>query len=159
MPDFVVENFGPPAGHGVQSRRFQANENVGNGQLRNLGDVENLGGREAMTVNLESLFDRRKQVFVIIDLQIRMDAALHQNAGATESEGFFDLLIDDVIGQNVGFRITLHPIERAERAEFSANIGVIDIPVNDVADDVVRMETLPDGICGICEVQKIGFLE
>jgi hypothetical protein len=55
--------------------------------------------------------------FVVIDLQIRMDAALHQYSSAAQGEGFFDLLINDVIGKNVGFVVALHAIERAESAE------------------------------------------
>ena len=105
-----------------------------------------------MTVDLKSFLDAGKQPFVIVDLQIRMDAALHQNSRTTESQRFFNLFIDHVIGQHVSLGVTLNAIERTESAEFFADIGVVDIAIDDVADDIVRVNALPNAIGARCKV-------
>ena len=94
-----------------------------------------------MAVNLKALLDSRKQLFVVIDLQVRMNPSLHQNAGPPERQRLFNFFINHMVGQDVGLTITLHAVERAKCAELFAHIRVIDIAIDDVADDIVRMET------------------
>ena len=48
---------------------------------------------------LNFCFDRAQQVFVPLDLQVRMQAALEQNAGAAEVDGLLDLVEDDFLGR------------------------------------------------------------
>src|SRR6516162_1673963 len=88
-----------------------------------------------------------------------MHAALHQNSCAAKSEGFLDLFVDDVIRQNISLSITFHAIKSAECAELSADICVVDIPVNDVADDVVRMQSLTNTVSARGQIEKIGSLK
>ena len=50
-----------------------------------------------MQMNLrKALLDRAQQIFVIVDAQIGMQSALHENAGAAERYGLFDFLQDRV---------------------------------------------------------------
>ena len=112
-----------------------------------------------MAVDLVAFLDSREQLLVIVDLQIGMDPALHKNASTAQRQRFFDFLVDDVIRQDVGLVVALHAVERAEGAEFLADVGVIDIPIDDVADDVLGMPAQPDAIRRFCQVQKIRLLE
>src|SRR6185369_3364501 len=64
-----------------------------------------------------------------------------------------------MIRQNVSLGVALNPIERAERAELFADVRVIDIAINDVADDVVRLQSLPDAIGTGCQVQKFSLFK
>src|SRR5262249_50269325 len=105
--------------------------------------------RKAMAVNRIAFLDSRKQAFVIVDLEVRMDASLHENSRPAESKRFLDFLEYDVIGKNISFSIAFDAIERTESAEFFADIGVVDIPVDDVADNVIRMPMLTDLIGGV----------
>ena len=95
-----------------------------------------------MTVNRKLLFNASKQPLVIIDLQIRMNSTLHQDPGAAKRDGLFNLLVDNVLRQNIGFRITFDAVKRAKRAELLTYICVVDIAIDDVADDVIRMPPL-----------------
>src|SRR5690606_16359072 len=61
--------------------------------------------------------------------------------------------------QDIGFRVPLDPVERAERAELLADVRVVDIAVDDVADDAVAMAGLPDGVGRGAEVEQIRLLE
>src|SRR5262249_25077870 len=88
-----------------------------------------------------------------------MNATLHKNACATESERLFDLFVDDVIRKHVGFGIALHAVERAKRAELLTHIRVVDVAVDDVANDVIRMPALADTVRSIRHIQKAGLLE
>src|SRR5438046_4783995 len=112
-----------------------------------------------MAVNLKTLLDTGKKVLVIIDLQVRMHAALHQDARSAERNRFFDLLVNHMVGQDVGLTITLHAVERAKCAELFAHIRVIDIAIDDVADDIVRMETRAYPISCAGKIQKIRFFK
>ena len=108
-----------------------------------------------MAVNLVALLDSGQELLVVVDLEIRMNAALHQDSSATESERFFDLLVNDVIGQDVSLRIPLHPIERAKRAELLADIRVVDVPIDDVADDIVRVAADTNPIRGLGQIEQV----
>ena len=88
-----------------------------------------------------------------------MNPALHQNAGPAQRNRLFDFLVDDVVGQDVRFRIAFYPVKRAKAAEFFANIRVIDIAVDDIADDVIGMETSPYPICSAGQLQQVRFFK
>ena len=66
-----------------------------------------------------------------------MMTALHQNLRAAQRDGLLDFLVHLVQRDDVGIVILFHAIERAELAIDVADVGVIDIAVNDIGDDVV----------------------
>src|SRR5262245_3108690 len=105
-----------------------------------------------MAMNAESILYAREQPLIVIDLQVRMNAALHQNARSAELDRFLDLLVDDIIRKNVGFRIALDAIESAEGAELSAHVCVIDVAVDYVTDDAVGMQPPANGVRSIRQI-------
>ena len=66
-----------------------------------------------------------------------MMPALHQNLRAAERDRLLDLLVHLVERDDVGVVVLFRPVKRAELAIDVADVGVIDIAVNDVGDDVV----------------------
>src|SRR5438128_1575881 len=86
------------------------------------------------------LLKMMKERFVPIDFQIRMKTALHEDAGAAEPQSFFDLLIEDFKGMQVRARFSRCAIESAKGAFDIANIRVINIAIDDVADARLRMQ-------------------
>jgi hypothetical protein len=60
-----------------------------------------------------------------------------------------------MIGQNVCFSVPLHTIESAKRAELFADVRVIDIAINDVADHIVRMPPIPDFVGSFRQIEQI----
>ena len=50
------------------------------------------GAEKQWQPDVETRFDRAQQIFVPLDLQVRMQAALHQNAGAAKVDRLLDLL-------------------------------------------------------------------
>src|SRR5215813_1120267 len=73
-----------------------------------------------------------------------MQSALHQNAGAAERDGLVDLLADLFERADVRVRRSGPAIERAERTDYVADIRVIDVAIDDVGDDVIRMAARAD---------------
>ena len=65
---------------------------------------ENLRRRKSNADGLrKALLDAAQQIFVPLDLQIRMQAALHQHARAAEFDCLLDLFVDRVEIENVPF--------------------------------------------------------
>src|SRR5208282_2022332 len=93
---------------------------------------------EAVNVDLrEPAFDVREQIEIPLLRQLRVMPALHQNLRAAQRDGFLDFPVHLVEGDDVGVVVLFHTIKRAELAIDIADVGVIDIAVNDVSDDIV----------------------
>jgi hypothetical protein len=72
--------------------------------------------------------------------------ALHEDLHAAERLGLVDLRADLLVGERPAFRILRAAIERAEAAVGDADVRVVDVPVDDVRDRVVRMLLLANAI-------------
>src|SRR5712672_70830 len=81
------------------------------------------------------LFDGTKKIFVVIDLQVGMQAALKKNAVAAEFEHLFDLLENFLEAENVAVLGADGSVERAEGTVFGAEIGVVDVAIDLVGGD------------------------
>ena len=88
-----------------------------------------------------------------------MQAALHQDAGAAQVDGFLNLVEDDFLGQDVAFGVAHGTVEGAEAAILGAEIGVVDVAVDDVADHVFRMQLAADGVGGHADADQVVALE
>src|SRR5712692_3731817 len=84
-----------------------------------------------------------EHLLVPINLQVGMQSALHQHAGAAQFDGFTNLVVNGVEIENVSFFSAWPfewPIESAEGAILSAEIGVINIAVDNVRDHTFGMK-------------------
>src|SRR5262245_49458032 len=68
-----------------------------------------------------------------------MQSALHQYAGTAQVDRLLDLLEDRLLGQNVALGVPHGAIERTEAAILRAEVRVVDIAIDDVADDPFRV--------------------
>ena len=100
----------------------------------------NLGRRETVQLKSRILFTQRaQQIFVPLDAEVRMQSTLHQHAGAAERDRLVDLLADLVERADVSVGRAGTAIERAEGADDVADVRVVDVAIDDVGDDVVRV--------------------
>src|SRR5215475_4733148 len=60
-----------------------------------------------------------------------------------------------MVWQDICLSVALDAVKRAERAKLLAHVCVIDIPIDDIADDVVRMEPMTNLIGAGCEIESI----
>src|SRR2546425_1189017 len=85
----------------------------------------------------EAILDATQHLLVPVDLEIGMQAALHEHAGAAEFDGLADLVVDRVEVEDVAFlrRGALQrAIESAEGAVLGAKVRVVNVAVDDVGD-------------------------
>ena len=150
MADFVVQNFGAAAGDGVEAGVTQARDGGTEVDLAVLGDSEDFAGGEAMEPDLrEALLDAAEERLEPVDLEVRVDAALHQHTSAAHLNRLADLVVDGVEVEDVAFGGELalqRPVEGAEGAVLGAEVGVVDVAVNDVADHAFGVEASADRV-------------
>jgi len=103
-----------------------------------------------MQVNLgKSLLDATQHALVPLDLQIGMQATLHQNSGAAEFDGFANLVVDRFQIEDVplfGFGSFQWTIKRAECAVLGAEVRVINVAIDDVSDHALGMQFTAHGV-------------
>ena len=117
-----------------------------------------------MQMNLRIPFlDRAQHVFVKLNPQVRMQAALHQHSRATQTEHLLDFFVNGFERENVAVFRAQWPVECAERTILRAEICVIDVavdlirgdaPVGLLAPDFVRSHSDSDQIIGFEKVQR-----
>ena len=64
-------------------------------------DVLDLGRRQRVEMDLVARLDRGEQILVVVDPEVGMVAALHEEAGAADRERLLDLLVDHGLRQEV----------------------------------------------------------
>src|SRR5947199_2084499 len=72
-------------------------------------------------------------------------AALHENLGAAQCEGLFDLVVQFIARDDVGVGVLFRAVEGAEFAIDVADIGVVNVAVDDVGDDLIPAPVVSGG--------------
>ena len=87
--------------------------------------------------------------------------ALHQNLRAAQRDGLLDFAVHLIERDDVGVVVLFRPVKRAEFAIDVADVGVIDVAVNDVGDDVVAasVEILRLGQLAAAVGERAEFLQ
>src|SRR5215218_3030544 len=88
-----------------------------------------------MQVDLVARLDGAKEILVVVDAEIGMVPALHEQARAAERDRLLDLLEDDRLRQQVALaRVARAAVERAEVAVRVADVRVVEVAVDDERD-------------------------
>jgi hypothetical protein len=121
-----------------------------------------------MKMDFEPLLNAAQHLLVPINLEIGMQASLHQHSCAAEVHGLANLVVDRIELEDVSlFRLRpfQRTVKRAEGAVFGAEVRVIDVAINDVRDHTLGMELAAKGvgfhadadeIVGAVEVEGLG---
>ena len=145
VADAVDEDLAAAAGDRVEPGIAQAGDRLPECQLAAPGDVLDLRRRECMQMDLVTRLDRAEEIFVVVDAEIRMVAALHQEPGTAELEGLLDLLEDDRLRQQVALAcVAGAAVEGAEVAVGVADVRVVEVAVDDERDAVGVRVAVPD---------------
>src|SRR5277367_259443 len=104
-----------------------------------------------------------------VDLQVGMQAALHQNSRSAKFDGLTDLLVNGFEVEDVSlFRLWAlqWPIKSTKSAVLGAVVGVINVAINDVGGHAFRMKPTAhrigfhpdaDQIIGMKQVKRLLF--
>src|SRR5437870_9298510 len=106
----------------------------------------------------KSLLDATQHLLVPVNFQIGMQAALHQNSGAAEFDGFANLVVDRFEIEDVSlfsFGSLQWTIKRAERAVFGAEVRVINVAIDDVGDHALGMQFTAHGVSFHADADKV----
>jgi hypothetical protein len=93
----------------------------------------------------ELLADVLEQVEIPLFGQLGVMAALHENLRAAKRDGLLDLAVEFLPRDHVAVGVLLRAVERAELAIDVADVGVIDIAIDDVGDDLVAAPAVGRG--------------
>ena len=141
---FVIQDFRASPGNRIEARIPEPGNRVANGQPAIFRDGNDLRRRIAVQMDLgKALLDASHHLLVPLDLQVGMQATLHEHPGPAQFHGLLDLGVDRVEIEDVPFfgpRSLQRPVEGTERAVFGTKIGVIDVAINDVGDHAFRMQ-------------------
>ena len=83
--------------------------------------------------------DVAHQVQVPLERDVRVVAALDEDLDATERLGLLDLRTDLLERQRVPLAVFWPAVKGAEPAVGDADVRVVDVPVDDIRDDAVRV--------------------
>ena len=87
-----------------------------------------------------------------------MNASLEEHARPSQIDRLLDLPSDLVEGKDVGLRVLrVGPIESAELAPIDADVGVVDVAVDDVGRDAGIVLAVADLVRRGAELEKIPF--
>src|SRR5437667_1146397 len=102
--------------------------------------------------------DVAQQVQVPLERDVGVVSALHQNLDAPDRLQLVDLAADLFERQEVPVRMLGTAVERAELAVGDADVRVVDVPVDDVRDDVLGMELPADVVRQTSQLEQRGAL-
>jgi hypothetical protein len=147
LADAIDENLAAAAGEAAEPGVLQSLEHRLERQLRELVEVPEFGGAEAVDVDLRELpLHAAEQVFVPLERQLRVQAALNENLVAAEVDGFLNLLMQNFLGEDVRLAVADGSVERTEVADGRADVGVVDVPVDVVGAVTLGVQPARDGI-------------
>ncbi len=134
--NFIVKNFRAASGNGLQPRIHQALNRFANADFADFRDAQNFGRRKTVQMDLRiACFQGAQQIFVIANLQVRVQAALEQNASAAKFQHFVNFLVNFLERKDVAILGAERAVKRAEGTILGAEIRVIDVAVDLVSDD------------------------
>jgi hypothetical protein len=111
-----------------------------------------------MDVNRVVPLDVAHQVEIPLERDVGIVAALEQNLHPANRLALVDLGSDLFEAQNVPLEIPGPAVKRAELAIGDADVGVVDVPVDDIGDHVLRVLAPPLGVGQLPELQETGSL-
>ena len=129
--DPVHQDFGAGAGQGVEPRFLEGFENFAVGGFLQLGDMSNLGRSEGVEADIREFgLDGAEGIYIKLQAQFRVVAALEQELVAPVFQGFGDFLPVGGHVRDIGFGMAGDAVEIAKLAVGHADIGGVDVPVD-----------------------------
>src|SRR5208282_1770355 len=160
--DTVHQNFAAAAGNRAEAGGLEIADYFLQRLVEYLAEVDELAGTETVDVDLGKLaFDVREQIQIPLLRQLWMMPALHQNLRAAQRDRLLDFFVHLLESDDISIVVLFHTVERAELAIDIADVGVIDVAVNDVGDDFVAatVEIIRLGQLTAAVGQRAEFLE
>src|SRR6185295_2399432 len=102
--------------------------------------------------------DVAHQIEVPLEGDVGIVSALEQDLHAADRLALVDLGADLLEAEHVALGVLRTAVERAELAIGDADVGVVDVPVDDVSDHILRVLTPALGIRQTAQLEKRSLL-
>ena len=150
----VVQDLGGGARQGAEARGLELRKKGPDRQAKRRRALRHLQGREGVDVHVRNRrLDGAADGEIGLAAVVRMNAALKANFGRASLPGFGgatdDLFESEVVRRAAQRLVRLALGEGAERAAVGAYVGVIDVAVDDVANDIAAHR--PAKLIGACD--------
>ncbi len=153
--DVVVENLGGRSRQSVEAIVAQHAQIIFERHAGEFDAVDDLHGRESVNVHAGyGLLYRAQNVAIVERRQAVRQAALNADFGGADFPGFDGLLRDLLEAEEVGVGFARAAAEGAELAADEADIGEIDIAIDDVGDDIAG-QLATQGIGGDQQAEQV----
>ncbi len=154
VADLVVEDLGAAAGDRIEPCCDEALDHGADRHPFELGDVADLLRRQAMDGQREVGLHPAEELFVPGDRQVGVEAPLQQDLHAAQVDRLLELLAELVARQDVALGLVGgRAVEVAELAARDADVRVVDVAIDDVGDDALRVEHPAPGVGGGAQLQ------
>ena len=135
----IDQDLGAAAGQGVEAGRDQAPQHRLERQRLEAAQVQDLLGRQRVQLDRIARLQVAEQILVPLDAQLGVEPALQEDLDAAGVDGLLDLLAQLLARQHVGVvGVARVAEEGAEAAGGGADVGVVDVALDDVGDDARR---------------------
>src|SRR5689334_12083012 len=140
IADLLDEDFTAPTRDRIEACRRELADHLFDRHPEASREEIDLGGREPVDVDRVVPLDVAHQVEVPLERDVGVVPALDEDLHPADGFELVDLAADLLERQHVSLGVLRPTVERAELAVRDADIRVVDVPVDDVRDDVLRVE-------------------
>ena len=147
LADAVDEDLGAAAGNAVEAGRDEPFDDCRRRQPIEPRDVQDLRRRQRVQLEVRiSRLHRAEQILVPLERQIGIVTALQQQLVAADARSSRRSCGRSPRSRARSRRCRPLAVERAEVAARDADVRVVDVAVDDVGDDALRMLARADGV-------------
>src|SRR6185437_9076806 len=148
------EDLAAAARNRIESGLDELTDDVTCIHAEELGEAVDLARAESVNVNGMVRLNVLEQLEIPLEGDVRVVSPLHEDLHGTQLFRLVDFRADLLERERVAFAMLGPPIERAEAAVGDADVRVVDVPVDDVRDGVVRVLFLAHAIGFEPELQE-----
>ena len=98
-------------------------------------------------------------VFVPRERELRVEATLQENLHAARVDDLLEFGPKNLAREHVPFAVTDGPVECTEPAACGAHVRVVDVAIDDVRDDPMRVLAQSNRVGREAQVEERGFVE
>jgi hypothetical protein len=158
LADLVHQDLAAAARDAVEPRLPQLPHDLRDREAEALAEEDHLAGREPMDVDRVVPLDVAHQLEIPLERDVRVVSALEQDLHAADGLALVDLGADLLEAEDVPLGVAGPAVERAELAVGDADVGVVDVPVDDVGDHALRVPAPPLRVGELAQLQEGGVL-
>ncbi len=146
LAHLVHQNLPAPTRDAVEPRLTELADDLRHRQAEPLGKEHDLGRREPVDVDRMVALDVAHEIQIPLERDVGVVPPLHEDLDAAERLALVDLATDLLEAQHVALEVLGPAVKRTELAVRDADVGVVDVAIDDVGDDRLGMEPPPFGV-------------